>query len=370
MYLPRICNALTQPITSSPQHGPSLALSILTTVFNTLPPSNSSRYHVLLAILGVLRSAPTSPPSLNAFEALKPTLSSSLPAWLASWDVDEEAAQKLHLAISSLASEAGDRNLSYTHLLHALDTIPPSDSATSEARALATRTLITALTLPSIYDFTPLTALDSIQSLRRSDPILFELLEIFAADTLDTYEEFLSQSPNPLSTIPALSSPAVAETLQTKIRLLTLSSLAASTPSRSLPYSAIASALRIPPSDVEKWVIDTIRAGLIEGKLSQLKSEFLVQRATYRVFGEKQWSEVQGRLMVWRRSLEGVLGVVRAERERMARERASGGKGENGYGEDSGERQGQRRRGGGGGGGDREGRERGGRREVEFVGGD
>jgi translation initiation factor 3 subunit M len=161
-----------------------------------------------------------------------------------------------------------------------------------------------------------LTASDAIQSLRASDTSLFELLEIFAADTLDAYEEFIESVP--LSSINDLASSA--DVLQTKMRLLTLSSLAASTPSRSLPYGMIASALRIPRSEVEKWVIDTIRAGLVEGKLSQLKGEFLVQRATYRVFGEKQWAEVQGRLMVWRRSLENVLGVVRSEREKYLRE--------------------------------------------------
>ncbi|KAI5292628.1 hypothetical protein KEM52_006190, partial [Ascosphaera acerosa] len=39
-------------------------------------------------------------------------------------------------------------------------------------------------------------------------------------------------------------------------------------------------------------------------------------RATYRVFGEKQWAEVQGRLMVWRQGLENVLHVIRSEKER------------------------------------------------------
>ena len=71
------------------------------------------------------------------------------------------------------------------------------------------------------------------------------------------------------------------------------------------------------------WVIDTIRAGLVEGKLSQLKQEFLIQRTTYRVFGEKQWSEIQGRLMVWRRSLESVLGIVKGEKEKFLREQAA-----------------------------------------------
>ena len=63
------------------------------------------------------------------------------------------------------------------------------------------------------------------------------------------------------------------------------------------------------------WVIDVIRAGLVEGKLSQLNQTFLIHRATYRVFGENQWREVASRLDMWRNSLTGVLGVIRQEKE-------------------------------------------------------
>ena len=105
------------------------------------------------------------------------------------------------------------------------------------------------------------------------------------------------------------------------MRLLTLASLAATTQSRSLPYQHIERSLQIPSEDVEIWVIDVIRAGLVEGKLSQLNQTFLIHRSTYRVFGEKQWAEVQGRLDTWRTSLEGVLEVVRQERIKMATEK-------------------------------------------------
>ncbi|KAK5043571.1 hypothetical protein LTR16_011563, partial [Cryomyces antarcticus] len=104
--------------------------------------------------------------------------------------------------------------------------------------------------------------------------------------------------------------------LNRKMRLLTLASIAASTgQTRSLPYSAIARALQIPAADVEMWVIDVIRAGLVEGKLSQQTQTFLIHRSTYRVFAENQWREVASRLDMWRSSLVGVLAVVRQEKE-------------------------------------------------------
>ena len=342
MFLARICNYLTNPFPSSPQHGPSIALTILSTIFNTLPASDESRYHVFLAILGAIRKSPSS----FAFDALKSQLRNQLPTWLSAWELDEEDLQKLHLTISDTASEVGDKEFSYEHLVAALQATAPSEASSQESRELAVRTLITGLTSPFVFDFTPLTASDAVQSLRSTDTQLFELLEIFGADTLDTYEEFIESTP--LSSIDdRLASSS--EALQTKMRLLTLASLAATTSSRALPYDTLAGSLRIPREEVEKWVIDTIRAGLVEGKLSQLKGEFLVQRATYRVFGERQWAEVQGRLMVWRRSLENVLGVVRSEREKFVRDgiaaanaAATGGEGGGG-----GRGQGDRRRGGG-----------------------
>lgn len=39
------------------------------------------------------------------------------------------------------------------------------------------------------------------------------------------------------------------------------------------------------------------------------------------MFGEKQWTEVAGRLDTWRASLEGVLAVIRTEREKVVKER-------------------------------------------------
>jgi translation initiation factor 3 subunit M len=186
----------------------------------------------------------------------------------------------------------------------------------AEARALSVKALKSALSNPSHFDFQDLTALDSIQSLRKSDPVFFELLEIFNAELLDDYNDFKDEHDGWVE-----DQGLDASALYRKMRLLTLASVAASTQSRSLPYQHISRALQIPPEDVEMWVIDVIRAGLVEGKLSQLNQTFLIHRSTYRVFGEKQWTEVQGRLDTWRSSLEGVLAVVRQEREKVIREK-------------------------------------------------
>jgi len=59
--------------------------------------------------------------------------------------------------------------------------------------------------------------------------------------------------------------------------------------------------------DVELWLIDIIRAGLVEGKLSQARQELLVHRTTYRTFGRAEWEELDARLEDWKVALENVL---------------------------------------------------------------
>ncbi len=251
----------------------------------------------------------------SSFDTLKSQLK-NLDAWLVQWDMDEEDQRKLYLGIADVAEDAGEDEQSYLYLLRALRTIPTEEVGGDDARTLSVRALKSALSHPSHFDFQDLTALDSIQALSKSEPIFFQLLEIFNAELLDDYNDFKDEHEGWVEDQGLDDS-----TLYRKMRLLTLASLAASTPSRSLPYQQIAKALQIGLEDVEMWVIDVIRAGLVEGKLSQQNQTFLIHRSTYRVFGEKQWREVQSRLDTWRASLEGVLAVVRTEREQVIRQK-------------------------------------------------
>lgn len=309
MYLPKICQNLAAPISSSPQNGGGLALSILSTIFNTTSTTSEVRYHVLLAILRVIRAT-------SNFETLRPQLK-QLDQWLAAWETEEEDARKLYLAVSDVATDAGEDEEAYTYLLRALRTFTSDEASSPEARELSLRALKSALTHPTHFDFQDLTDLDSVQALRNSDPVFFQLLEIFNSDLLDDYNDFKDEHDGWVE-----SSGLDGAALNRKMRLLTLASMAASAgQTRSLPYEKIAKALQVPAEDVEMWVIDVIRAGLVEGKLSQQTQTFLIHRSTYRVFGDNQWREVASRLDMWRNSLQGVLQVIQAEKARFAQEK-------------------------------------------------
>ena len=307
-YLPPICKFLTSPITSSPHNGTGIALGILGTIFNTIPPNDDTRYHVMLAIIDVIKNS-------GNYETLQPQLK-SIDAWVQDWELDSEDARKLYLAISNAASAANEAEDSYLYLLKALRTLQ-DDSSSAEARDLSLKALKAAFQNDKHFDFQDLTALDSVQALRKSDAVWSELLELFSSENYDDLQDFKESNPSFLS-----DSGLDEDILDRKMRLLTLASLAAqASQTRTLAYSTIAKALNIPSEDVEMWVIDSIRSGLVEGKLSQQRQEFLIHRSTYRVFGENQWREVASRLETWKSSLVNVLAVIRNQKEEFIREK-------------------------------------------------
>jgi translation initiation factor 3 subunit M len=100
--------------------------------------------------------------------------------------------------------------------------------------------------------------------------------------------------------------------LERKIRLLTLASLAFENVGKDLSYTSIAASLQIGEAEVERWVIDSLRAGLVGGRLSQIHRNLNVVRATPRNFGPGQWEILEQRLLAWQTGLAGVIDVVMA----------------------------------------------------------
>ena len=307
-YLPPVCKYLTSPMNTSSHNGTGIALGILGTLFNTIQPDDETRYHVLLAIVDLIKGS-------GNFETLQPQLK-NLDSWIEEWELEPAQSRKLYLAISQAAAATNESQESYTYLVKALRTLQDSPS-TSEARDLSLRALKMALQHEKHFDFQDLTALDSIQALRKSDETWGELLEIFSDQVYDDLQEFKEVNDSFIS-----DNGLDEDVLDRKMRLLTLASLAAqSADTRTLPYSRISKSLIIPSEDIEMWVIDCIRSGLVEGKLSQQKQEFLIHRCTHRTFGEKQWREVASRLETWKSSLVNVLAVIRQQKEEFAKEK-------------------------------------------------
>ncbi|EPS39377.1 hypothetical protein H072_6866 [Dactylellina haptotyla CBS 200.50] len=293
---------LALPLKNS-SNGPSLSLSILTTIFNVLPPNSSLRSEVFRNIVTIVEEN-------GLFEALKPQLK-SLDRWLSEWDAGIEHTREVLVMVANVAEKAGD-SLFYELLLQALQRFPADEADEEEAQEIAVRVVKAAISLPHHMEFGDLTTLEPIKALAGEQPDLYQLFEIFVGGEYQDLEEFIEERDG------WLEQNNIDEAIVIrKMRLLTLASLAASSPDRSLAYSRIATGLRIPAEEVELWVIDVIRAGLVEGKLSQLNQTFLIHRVTYRKFERQEWVEIQNRLETWKESLRNIKEVVAAARKQV-----------------------------------------------------
>lgn len=170
-----------------------------------------------------------------------------------------------------------------------------------------------ALLSSHTFLFQDLRVLPTVQALADSHPVYSNLLDIFNEQDLEDYADFKEENEGFIE-----KEKLDDAKLERKMRLLTFASLAASTPNREIPYENIAKALSIQQDQVELWSIDVIRAGLVEGRLSQQKRVFLVHRTTYRVFGEKQWRELGTRVDQYKDVVDNLLAVVRRQQTEAA----------------------------------------------------
>ncbi|KAF9006663.1 hypothetical protein BDQ17DRAFT_1324641 [Cyathus striatus] len=251
----------------------------LSNLFNVIPRASPLR----LAVYRTLLSLATANDNLAALQIEQ----DEVKKWLSEWNIPEEEKaaflKSLPMRMQQLAKS-----------------LPASSS---EAKSAAVDLIATALRLPNIFDFDPLFKLDAIIAVKDNE--LFSLLQIFLNSELPEFRAWIQSHP----TVAEKYNLDVTQ-LERKIRLLTLASLGFKHVGLNLSYTDIAEALQVEPSDVEKWVIDVIRAGLLWGKLSQTAQSLHISRATPRTFEREQWEILEKRLLAWKSGLAGVLDVV------------------------------------------------------------
>lgn len=238
--------------------------------------------------------------STSNLDLLLPQLK-QLPTWFEEWSSTPDERISTLIDISSVL-ESVDLVSALKYLKDAhTDAAAAKVSIPSEQ---TTKLIKLSLSVSSFFDYDTIYAI--VSSLSGIDSELLSLLKIFVNGTLSDYKAF------PAASVTAIGLDA--EELTTKIRLLTLASLASASPNLTVPYSAIALALAIDDEQVEFWIIDVIRAGLLEGKMSQLEQKLYIHRVVTRTFGPEQWADISRRLDVWKTSLKDVLAVVRNAR--------------------------------------------------------
>ena len=282
---------------------------ILTNMFNMLPPPSPLRRRVFEVLLALV--------SANDDMDFLETALQSVPHWLAQWDV---SVQEKHECLSRIAEAlvAPECGPSYNdkayefELLH-LRFISAEPSLTNEVRhAAAERAIAHILRLPKLYEMEELLHVPVTLELA-SSPVL-SLLKIMVGGSRVDFESW-AQTSEARDAMHRLQ--LNEEQLLHKMRLLDLASLCARSVSAEVSYEDLAQALHVPVDEVESWVIDVIRAGLVSGKLSQVQRTFRVYRSTYRSFEKAQWEALEQRLTRWQSSIQTLLRTMDQARTQM-----------------------------------------------------
>jgi translation initiation factor 3 subunit M len=298
--LPILLNNLTQQPPSFP-NGSLMVLSVLTNLFNILPVRSPLRYQVFDAILDFANKSSNGHLLVNQLK--------HLPKWIEEWGVGDAEKQSIYFKVSQVLASL-DSEASYNYLFDAVSCISPD--AASGSVELTEKLVKLALVSDEIYDFDDILALSAVQKLKDNSADLYKLLEIVSSGDFNAFSSYNGKV-----------SDVDMDAIVAKVKVLALANLAFQS-SSTITYSSISSAIQVPEEEVELWVIDAIRAGLVEGRLCQMEQRFDIHRATpIGKFGEEEWKEVSARLDKWKSSLREVYDVIRNARENAQKEKTN-----------------------------------------------
>ncbi|CAO1634698.1 unnamed protein product [Sympodiomycopsis kandeliae] len=285
---------------------------ILSNIFNSLSPTSPLRESSFLAMLNIAAA--------NDEVNLLSSALVSLPQWLAQWQISESRkASVLESVASKLESSDAEKAYEFrrAHLQYLSSNsaaVGSSGDGASVIKQSAEHALGSALRLSKVFEFDWFLKLSSIDSLSSSSPALVELIKILAQGSLADWQKWSSSNAAELKRLNV-----DAAVVDRKVRLLEMAVLCSkavegvktgSAQSSEVAYSSIAQAIQVPEAEVESWVIDVIRAGLVSGKLSQVTQTFRVYRSTHRTFGTEQWKILEARLQEWDNTLESIVATL------------------------------------------------------------
>mmetsp|Transcript_27357 Transcript_27357/g.27591 ORF Transcript_27357/g.27591 Transcript_27357/m.27591 type:complete len:393 (+) Transcript_27357:41-1219(+) len=293
-----IITSLTQALTSNTKTKAKLRLRILTSLFNVLT-LFSSKLDVLKAIFLYAGSTDQSS-SLSRFQLYIET-------WADSWCTSVTQKRELYKLVADVLSKENKTSLPLSFLVKYLDSYA-GEELPSDVIQIATKAVVTAIesAISSFSDRISLMECLSKHQLQDTDlKILFELLRIVCADTLETYSSFES---NPTNKSILVKYNISSTELKNEMKLLSLCSLAAS--DATLTYSKIAKTLSISEDQVEACVVEAISLSLIDATMDQCTGTVSVSRCVHRSFGATQWKQLRSKLQLWRKNVVSAMDTL------------------------------------------------------------
>lgn len=292
---------MTEVLISSDSENGLGKLAMLETLFNSIGQSDAARLEVLRSIIEVASKHKLFKAIANLLQTVKLTISKV--------NSDVKVSRELLLSLTNALKEGSYKKLSYESLLNYLYTFDTKDEVSEQVLSLAKRAILEAVSIREVLNFESLLQSLPVQCLA-GQPI-YEFAELFLTQDVSKYLTFISAHKE------LIQDPSFDQDVSLhKIRLLTVASLGAENLGASISYDTIAEALKLDnssgeiESQVELFVIDVIRTGLVEAKLNQLDGNVVITRSTHRSFDKAQWAKLLSEFSSWKESLELVAKTV------------------------------------------------------------
>ncbi|KAI9294408.1 hypothetical protein K502DRAFT_305032 [Neoconidiobolus thromboides FSU 785] len=294
-----IQNVVNSLIESSHENGYS-KLAMLEILYNSIEKNNTLR---CTAFEGIIKLSAKH----KIVKSLTPSLS-SIKTWVHQWGIDATRSRAFYLLLSNTLKDFDYRKEAFEFLLCYLYTFETETEVTEEILKIGELGIVEALQIPEVLNFESLLLSQPIKKLNGSP--LYQLAEIFLSKDVASYKEFISNHQDLVSTHQLDQ-----DSLLNKIRVLTVASLGTQHLGQPIAYSKLADCMFIEKlegyeTEIEIYIIDVIRAGLIEAKLNQLEASVTITRSTYRQFEQDHWNKLLLELSNWKVSLEHVIKTV------------------------------------------------------------
>ncbi|KAJ2804681.1 hypothetical protein H4S07_004176 [Coemansia furcata] len=228
-----------------------------------------------------------------------------LPVMSSEWGVGADDSARIILALRDALDQAQLSCEAYEAELAFLQAV---GSASDKSPAVASSAIVRFANLAALCDLDALASLPSVQELSQRAGALGDAGSLLNALLSSDYRQWLEFVAAHGEQLKALG--VDVQKASDKMRLLTVASIAADSLGQGVPFAVIAQAIDVAEAEVEVWIIDVIRSGLIQGKMNQVARTLLPTRSTYRTFGADQWKLLGERLEQWKASLEELQPVI------------------------------------------------------------
>lgn len=232
------------------------------------------------------------------FEKLVPYLS-HLDEWLQDWQLEPKEQRWL---FKTLAEKIASEKDSFEYLKRHVKLYNGGSAEEIAESVEATEQLVRkSIILPSVMQVDDIFTFDAVQNLRKTDAAkLVDLLATFMNGSLESFETFANANAG------LFSGDIDRDSCMSKIRLLAMASMCHG--KTELPLTDISKELQV--EDVENWVVKALAAGVIDGRIDQIRQRLLVKSALQREFKDAEWDFLDLQVDRWLENIGNLKQII------------------------------------------------------------